>query len=386
MKRFIIIVMTAVLLAGMAACAFVAAPPKILLDGVEITSLSMFAGQELLLASDRTSGVTWSSSNDAVVVVEKDGYVRARGEGAADVTATVMGLSCSISVTVSPYVPVEEVKVVSEITIKAGGTKNLKLDVLPENASDPSLTCAVFPSDGMLTISNGVLTASPDAVSGAEYEVVITNDRSAVSAAVKVTISHIRGLTAWTIGDSIFDFNDNSETAMVQTMLRESGYVNFHMDNIAGATVRAASGVGVIDHIASGMYDSWEAPDLILLYRGTNDMYFGVQQPHFFTPESIEQAVIDTCIYFSEAYPDARIVWATPIWRSDVKAEKMDEMRTLLHTYCPQYGIEVFDLHLAESFAALSHENFGTVLYDGIHPTALGAQYLKDAFKQYLAK
>ena len=371
----------------MIACTREVLLPPILLEGEQIRDLSMYAGQELLLSTDRTENAVWSSSDEATVIVESDGYLRAKNVGSAIVTLTVKGRTTQINVVVTPYIAVEEVKLVPEtIVIKAGGKKALKPLVLPENASDPSLTYEIFPADGMLLITDGLLVASEDAVSNAKYEIVITNNRSAVSTTVQVTISSVRGLTAWTIGDSIFDFNDDSDNAMVQTMLRDSGYVNFCMDNIAGATVRAASGIGVIDHIQSGMYDSWEEPDLILIYRGTNDMYFGVQQPNFFTPSSIEQAVKDTCLYFSRNYPDSRIVWATPLWRSDVAPERMDVMRQLLHTYCPQYGIEVFDLHLTENFASLSYDNFGTVLHDGIHPTALGAQYLKEAFVQCLTK
>lgn len=92
-----------------------------------------------------------------------------------------------------------------------------------------------------------------------------------------------------------------------------------------------------------------------------------------------------TCRYLREKFPDARIVWATPLWRSDVAAERMDWMRLLLHDTCPQYGIAVFDLHLEQGFAEVSHENFGSVLYDGIHLTDLGALYLKDAFIRYLS-
>jgi len=386
-KRLLFALFTVVLLAGVAACSFAGTPPKILLDGEEITSLSLFAGQELLLSSDCVSGAVWQSSDETVVTVEADGYIRARKEGTGTVTLTAMGKSDSISITVTPYIPVEEVKTVTDtLVIKAGGKKSLGVSVLPENASDPSLTYEIIPADGMLVIADGMLTASSEAISGTTYEIVITNPRSAVSATVQVTISEVRGLTAWTIGDSIFDFRDNSETDMVQSFLKDSGYVNFCMDNIAGATVRAASGVGVIEHIQNGMYDAWEEPDLIVLFRGTNDAYFGVQQPHFFTPESIEKAVEDTCIYFSENYPDARIVWATPLWRADVAVEKVEWIRGLIHTYCAQYGIEVFELHQTEIFASLSHENFGAVLYDGIHLTDLGANYLKDAFVEYLTK
>lgn len=387
MRRLLILILTSVLLAVMAACSLNATPPKIMLDGAEIQTLSMFEGQEFLLSTDSTANVSWQSSDETVVKVEADGYLRARREGTANVTLTVGRRSASLEITVTPYIAVEEVRPVSDtIVIKAGGEKKLNSTVLPENASDPALTYEIIPADGMLSVTDGVLTAAAEAISGAKYEIVIINERSAVSATVQVTISFVRGLTAWTIGDSIFDFRDKSDSDMVQSFLKDSGYINYCMDNIAGATVRAASGVGIIEHIQSGMYDAWEEPDLIVIFRGTNDAYFGVQQPHFFTPDSIEKAVKDTCIYFSQNYPDARIVWATPLWRADVAAEKVDVIRNLLHTYCPQYGIEVFDLHLTENFANLSHENFGAVLYDGIHLTDLGATYMKEAFTQYLTR
>lgn len=386
MKWVLIALLTAVLLVGMAACSFEVTPPKILLNGEEIENLSLFAGQELLLSADCASGVTWVSSNDTVLTVEADGYLRARKEGTATVTLTAMGKSDSLNVTVTPYIPVEEVKAVTDLVIKAGGKKSLGVSVFPENASDPALIHEIIPADGMLTVVDGVLTASAEAISGAKYEIIITNNRSAVSATVQVTISEIRGLTAWTIGDSIFDFRDNSENDMVQSILKDTGYVNLCMDNIAGSTVRAASGVGVIEHIGSGMYDAWEEPELILIFRGTNDAFFGIQQPNFFTPESIEKAIEDTCIYFSQNYPNARIVWATPLWRADVAAEKLEFIRNLIRTYCAQYGIEVFELHQTENFAALSNENFGAVLYDGIHLTDLGAMYLKEAFVEFLTE
>ena len=386
MKRLIFALFAAIFMVGMVACATNFAPPKILFEGEEIDEISLFAGQELLLSCDSTSNAVWASSDAAVVEVEADGYVRARSEGTATLTLTVMGKSDSVSIIVTPYIAVEEVTTVTELVIKAGGTKRLNVSVLPENASDPSLTYEVFPADGMLTVMDGMVRASEEAVSGAKYEIVITNNRSAVTTTVEVTISEIRGLTAWTIGDSIFDFRDNSENDMVQTFLKEAGYFNFCMDNIAGATVRAASGVGVIEHIENGMYDAWEDPDLIVIFRGTNDAYFGVHQSTFFTPESIEKAIEDTCIYFSENYPEARIVWATPLWRADVSTEKVETIRNLIRTYCAQYGIEVFELHQTENFASLSHENFGPVLYDGIHLTDLGASYLKEAFVEYLTK
>ena len=360
---------------------------EIVWEGNPIQSCTLFAGQEVQFSAGEGAEGQWSSSDHTVVIVEPDGYVRAKQEGTATITLTVGKQTASATITVTPYIAVEEVKpVTQEMVIKAGGQKKLRLTVLPENASDPSLIYSVEPNDGILTIADGMLCASENAQPETEYQLTATNLRSGISATMTVKISKWTGLTAWTIGDSIFDFQDNYDDAMVQTMLKEAGYTNLMMDNIAGSTVRAASGVGIIDHIHGGWYESWPEPDLIILFRGTNDAYFGIQQPNFFTPSSIEQAVKETCIYFSQHYPDARIVWATPLWRRDVSAEQLDVIRQHLHTYCPQYGIEVFDLHLTEEFASLSEDNCWSLLVDGIHLTDLGATKMKEAVVRYLTQ
>ena len=159
MKRLLILILTSVFLAVMAACSLNAIPPKIMLDGAEIQTLSMFEGQELLLSTDSTVNVSWQSSDEAVVKVEADGYLRARREGTANVTLTAGSKFASLEITVTPYIAVEEVRPVSDtIVIKAGGEKKLNPTVLPENASDPALTYEIIPSDGMLSVTDGAET------------------------------------------------------------------------------------------------------------------------------------------------------------------------------------------------------------------------------------
>lgn len=384
MKRGILLLLV-FSLGLLSACTGETTEPSIYLNGTQIGRITMFVGQELALECNVDADSTWASSNLDIVTVEQDGYLRARSEGVATVKVRSGKKTASVEITVVPYVGVESVvSGAQSIEIKAGGRKTLRMTVLPENASDPSLQWTVEPADGKLWVEDGVLYAAEDAGAGTVYSLTATNSRSAVSCTVEAVISQLKGLTAWTIGDSIFDFRDNSQTDTVQTMLQQTGYTNLYMDNIAGATIRAASGVGIIEHIESGMYDVWPEPDLIIVFRGTNDVYFSIQQPNFFTEDSIVEAVEKTCQYLHEHYPDARIIWATPLWRNDIEVERMDWMRQLLHSTCPQYEIEVFDLHLAEGFANLSRESFAAVQYDGIHLTDLGAQYLCDAFVAYL--
>lgn len=221
-------------------------------------------------------------------------------------------------------------------------------------------------------------------------EGTVTVTLTAGSKTNSITVTVITPPTMWTIGDSIFDFNDNGTTSPIYRLVEEAGYINSCMDNIGGATIYGVRGTGdsIEEHMQTGLYDEFYArhgaPDLIVIFRGTNDVYGNYNLPDMFTMQRIRQSVENVCQYFSAKYPDTRIVWATPIWRTIVTREALDEFRQMLHTVCPKYGVEVFDLHLVEPFASLNNDNYADVLYDGIHPTFLAALQMKDAFVNYL--
>lgn len=223
-------------------------------------------------------------------------------------------------------------------------------------------------------------------------EGAVTVTLTAGSKTDSITVTVITQPTMWTIGDSIFDFNDNGPNTAIPLLVEEAGYINSCMDNIAGSTVHSGKGDGnsILEHTASGMYEGFYnahgAPDLILIFRGTNDVLGSINRPEVFTKYALEQAVRGVCQYFSTNYPDARIVWATPIWRTMIDETVMEEFRQLLHTVCPEYGVEVFDLHLEEPFASINDENYADVLYDGIHPTFVASLQMKDAFVKYLTQ
>lgn len=388
MKRLgaLLILVAVVLSALLCACNNTPEAIVITRNGEQVESVTLFEGEEIALAVKDVSSVVWQSNDTAVVVVETDGYVRAKGIGTATVTATKGKASATVTFTVTQYVAVESVTMQAKYTVKAGGFRTLGVSVLPQNASDKSLTYAVSPNDGKITFANGKAYASKDVTPLAQYTITVTNQRSGKEATATMAVMAETQAVAWTIGDSIFDFNDLNDNDMVQTILKNAGYTKWHMDNIAGRTVRAASSVGVIDHINAGMYEAWSEPDLILIQCGTNDCYYMQQQPQFFTKESILSAIEQTCRYLSERYPDARIVWSTPIWRIDTSQDNLQFFIDALHEICGDYGVEVFDLHLTSGFAELSAENFGNTLYDGIHPSAQGKELYISEFDKYLSK
>ena len=221
-------------------------------------------------------------------------------------------------------------------------------------------------------------------------EGTVTVTLTAAGRTKTVTVTVITQPTMWTIGDSIFDLNDNEQASAVQQMVKEAGYINSCMDNIAGSTIYSGTGNknSILEHINAGLYDEFYdrhgAPDVIVIFRGTNDVWETVNRPELFPKSALEQSVRQVCQYFSTKYPDARIVWATPVWRIRIDETVMEEFRQMLHTVCPEYGVEVFDLHLEEPFASINDGNYADVLYDGIHPSYSASLKMKDAFVKYL--
>ena len=194
------------------------------------------------------------------------------------------------------------------------------------------------------------------------------------------------GMTLWTIGDSIFDYNDNTYNEMVPSIASNLGFTSLFMDNIAGSTSAAASGVGIADHIDAGTYAGWKKPDVILIQRGTNDAYFwnlgnipkgSADQPNKATGLGSIQYV---CEKMRSAYPEAVIVWSTPIYRADVPQSELLEFCDALESVCPAYGVKIFDLR---NTCGITETNYMQYLYDGIHPNAEGAARLRDAYLDY---
>ena len=86
--------------------------------------------------------VTWSSSNNNVVTVNESGMLTAVSAGKASITAMADGKSNSINVTVSDgIVPVESISLDEyDILLRKGASQKLTATVLPDNATNKTLT------------------------------------------------------------------------------------------------------------------------------------------------------------------------------------------------------------------------------------------------------
>lgn len=144
-------------------------------------------------ATDKT--VTWSSSDEAVVIVNADGQVTAKSLGQAVITAKSGEVSAECTVIVEAT-PVESVTLnQTTATLKAEQTLQLTATVSPDTATDKTVTwttsdatVATVSETGLVTalkVGTAVITAT--ATSGVKAECTVTVAETAVES---VTLNH----------------------------------------------------------------------------------------------------------------------------------------------------------------------------------------------------
>lgn len=245
----------------------------------------------------------------------------------------------------------------SYIAMPKGGTYTLKANKSAEWTVEGTA----------VTVDGGVVKA----VSAGEATVTATSGEQSVSCKVKV------GGAMLAIGDSIF--TAELSPLMLETIAEDLGYT-LYRDTIGGSTIAPASGVGIVDHIDSGHYDELMAeiqPDLILINRGTNDVYWSGTTGNplrLGTKDTTDNtktygALKYSIDYLQKKYPKARIVWTNSVYRTDVEIERLDEFNVILKEICYEKGVEV--VNLRQAFPA-NKGNAADLFVDGIHPNPLG--------------
>ena len=134
-------------------------------------------------ATDKT--VSWSTSNPAIVTVDKDGNVKAVAEGTATVAVAHGNLSdaCKITVTASA-IPVTSISLdKTTLTLAEQDTYQLKATVNPDNATDKTVTWSTSNPAVATVSSSGLVTAK------AEGSATITAKAGDKSATCEVTVA-----------------------------------------------------------------------------------------------------------------------------------------------------------------------------------------------------
>ena len=193
MKRFTILLMSAILV-SFAACK---KDSLIYVTGVEIdaTELELEVGGTAVLtatvlpedATDKT--VTWTSSAPDIASVDENGTISGLSAGNAVVTVTTTdgGKTAECKVQVSPAnVPVTGVELdATELELEVGGTAVLTATVLPENATDKTVTWTSSAPDIASVDENGTISG----LSAGNAVITVTTTDGGKTAECKITVA-----------------------------------------------------------------------------------------------------------------------------------------------------------------------------------------------------
>lgn len=162
--------------------------PAITISNGESASLEVGKTLQLDVTVKNTDeDIVYSSSDSSVATVSDSGLITAVAKGEATITAKAGDISDTIKITVTePAVTVVDVESVTlnktEITLEAGTTETLTATVLPENATDKTVTWETSNVE-VATIANGVVTAV------AKGEATITAKAGEKTATCKVIVN-----------------------------------------------------------------------------------------------------------------------------------------------------------------------------------------------------
>ena len=158
---------------------------------LDVTSHTMTIGDFLQLTATiypkdaEYKDVIWSSNNEDVAVVDQKGLVQAKAYGKVKITATSKdgGLEAVCNVTVEPVAVTEVSLNAKAVTLKVGETYQLKETVLPENATDKTVTWTSSNTKAA-TVSGGAVTA----VGTGSAVIIVKTNSGAKTASCTVTV------------------------------------------------------------------------------------------------------------------------------------------------------------------------------------------------------
>ncbi len=132
--------------------------------------------------------VTWSSSNESIATVDKNGNITAVSEGTADITVTTEegGFTDICKVTVNKdVIPVESISLdAKRLDLFEGDRIALVANILPTNATNKNVTWSSLKHSIATVDQNGIVTA----ISRGDAEISATTEDGWHTATCKVTV------------------------------------------------------------------------------------------------------------------------------------------------------------------------------------------------------
>ncbi len=155
--------------------------------------------------------ITWSVTPEGMVTITDGKITAGANEGTATVTATAAdgsGVSVSFTITVEiPKIPVTSIEGLTDMTLNLEETKTLSYTVLPETASNPTLTWSVTP-EGIITLTDDIIKAES---AGKATVTATTTDGSDKRATFEVEVTNLIKVLTYTIS------TESSENEIIVT-------------------------------------------------------------------------------------------------------------------------------------------------------------------------
>ena len=198
------------------------------------------------------------------------------------------------------------------------------------------------------------------------------------------------------IGDSITFGAAVTPEERYSTLVGKEPWV-LSADNygISGTTITRTKNtlVGAEQCFIDRVLDITEAPDVVFILGGTNDFYLFAHpmgDPDSVDDETFYGALNSLIARISALYPDALIVFGTPIHRTDggnntqnKAGYYLEDFRNAIIDVCERTGLPCIDLYSNPNMQA-SDPNYDSLLADKLHPNTEGNQVLAEAVKEGL--
>ncbi|MDE6561398.1 MAG: SGNH/GDSL hydrolase family protein [Muribaculaceae bacterium] len=137
-----------------------------------------------------------------------------------------------------------------------------------------------------------------------------------------------------------------------------------------------------------------ENPNIIVLFAGANDAWFAAKRPGLYDKEdstikyasdtdpasvtTLEGSINLVCELLQERFPDATLLFVTPLQMSKTDAETIFKVSDIIDTVASKKGYQVLR---ADKETAITHEQEAKspkYTYDGVHTNPEGAHLLGD--------
>ena len=205
----------------------------------------------ILPANASVKEVSWESSSTSVATVSETGEVNAISPGTAQITVTTAdgGKTASCSVTVrAKVIPVSSVSLnKTSLTMTVGDTETLVSTVLPENATDPSVTWTSGNTSIAMVSSTGEISAK---AVGLTTVTVKTND-GGKTATCTVTVKPVN-VSSVTLNRETLSLILGETVTLTATVLPENAANKSVVWSSSNTTVATVSTSGVVTAKAAG--------------------------------------------------------------------------------------------------------------------------------------